>query len=96
MKDKDRIVKVSWGEPKRTFPVIVQIKAYDRQGLLSDISTVLSNEGVNLRDIDINFSSNLATIKTMLDVSDINQLSKVLAIIESLPNIMEAFRVKPG
>lgn len=96
MKDKDRIVKVSWGEPKRTFPVIVQIKAYDRQGLLGDISTILSNEGVNLRDIDINFSSNLATIKTMLDVSDINQLSKVLAIIESLPNIMEAFRVKPG
>ena len=96
MKDKDRIVKVSWGEPKRTFPVIVQIKAYDRQGLLSDISTVLSNEGVNLRDIEINSSSNLATIKIMLDVSDINQLSKVLALIESLPNIMEAFRMKPG
>jgi len=95
-KDKERIVKVSWGEPKRTFPVIIQIKAYDRQGLLGDISTVLSNEGVNLRDIDINFSSNLATIKIMLDVIDINQLSKVLAIIESLPNIMEAFRVKPG
>ncbi len=96
MKDKDRIVKVSWGEPKRTFPVIVQIKAYDRQGLLTDISTVLSNEGVNLRDIEINSSSNLATIKIMLDVSDINQLSKVLALIESLPNIMEAFRMKPG
>jgi GTP pyrophosphokinase len=96
MKDKDRIVKVSWGEPKRTFPVIVQIKAYDRQGLLSDISTILSNEGVNLRDIDINFSNNLAAIKMMLDVSDINQLGKVLAIIESLPNIMEAYRMKPG
>jgi len=95
-KDKDRIVKVSWGEPKRTFPVIVQIKAYDRQGLLGDISTVLSNEGINLRDIDINFSNNLATIKMMLDVSDINQLSKILAIIESLPNIMEAYRMKPG
>ncbi len=95
-KDKDRIVKVSWGEPKRTFPVIVIIKAYDRQGLLGDVSTVLSNEGVNLRDIDINFSNNLATIKTMLDVSDINQLSKILAIIESLPNIMEAYRMKPG
>jgi len=95
-KDKERIVKVSWGEPKRTFPVIIQIKAYDRQGLLGDISTVLSNEGVNLRDIDINFSNNLAAIKIMLDVSDINQLSKVLSIIESLPNIMEAYRVKPG
>jgi GTP pyrophosphokinase len=96
MKDKERIVKVSWGEAKRTFPVIIQIKAYDRQGLLGDISTILSNEGINMRDINISFSNNLATIKIMLDVGDINQLSKVLAITESLPNVMEAYRVKPG
>jgi GTP pyrophosphokinase len=96
MKDKERIVKVSWGEAKRTFPVMIQIKAYDRQGLLGDISTILSNEGINMRDININFSNNLATIKIMLDVGDINQLSKVLTITESLPNVMEAYRVKPG
>jgi len=96
MKDKERIVKVSWGEAKRTFPVMIQIKAYDRQGLLGDISTILSNEGINLRDIKINFSTNLATIKIMLDVGDINQLSKVLTITESLPNVVEAYRVKPG
>ena len=96
MKDKERIVKVSWGEAKRTFPVVIQIKAYDRQGLLGDISTILSNEGINMRDININFSNNLATIKIMLDVGDIYQLSKVLTITESLPNVMEAYRVKPG
>ena len=96
MKDKERIVKVSWGEAKRTFPVMIQIKAYDRQGLLGDISTILSNEGINMRDINIGFLNNLATINIMLDVSDINQLSKVLTITESLPNVMEAFRVKPG
>jgi len=96
MKDKERIVKVSWGEAKRTFPVMIQIKAYDRQGLLGDISTILSNEGINMRDINISFSNNLATINIMLDVGDINQLSKVLTITESLPNVMEAFRVKPG
>jgi len=96
MIDKERIVKVSWGEAKRTFPVMIHIKAYDRQGLLGDISTILSNEGINMRDININFSNNLATIKIMLDVGDINQLSKVLTITESLPNVMEAYRVKPG
>ena len=95
-KDKERIVKVSWGEAKRTFPVMIQIKAYDRQGLLGDISTILSNEGINLRDINTKFSNNLATINILLDVGDINQLSKVLTITESLPNVMEAYRVKPG
>jgi len=96
MKDRERIVKVSWGEAKRTFPVMVQIKAYDRQGLMGDISTILGNEGINMRDIKVNFSNNLANINLVLDIGDINQLSRLLTLIESLPNIMEAFRVKPG
>lgn len=96
MKDHERIVKVSWGEPKRTFPVMVQVKAYDRQGLMGDISTVLANEGVNMRDINVKITNNLATINLMLDIGDISQLSRLLTLTESLPNVMEAFRVKPG
>ena len=96
MKDKERLVKVSWGEAKRTFPVSIMIKAYDRQGLMGDISTVLGNEGINMRDIHITISSNLATINLLLDIGDIGQLSRVLTLMESLPNVMEAFRIKPG
>lgn len=96
MKDKERIVKVSWGEAKRTFPVMVQVKAYDRQGLMGDISNVLGNEGINLRDINVKISNNLATINLLLDIGDIGQLSRLLTLTESLPNVMEAYRVKPG
>ena len=96
MKDRERIVKVSWGEAKRTFPVMVQIKAYDRQGLMSDISNILSNEGINMRDLNVKTSNNLATINLVLDVSDISQLSRLLTLTESLPNVMEAYRIKPG
>jgi len=96
MKDRERLVKVSWGEAKRTFPVSIMIKAYDRQGLMGDISTVLGNEGINMRDIHITISNNLATINLLLDIGDISQLSRVLTLMESLPNVMEAFRVKPG
>lgn len=96
IKDRERLVKVTWGEPRRTFPVMVQVKAYDRQGLMGDISTVLSNEGVNMRDINVKFDNNLATINLMLDIGDISQLSRILTLTESLPNVMDAFRVKPG
>ena len=96
MKDKERLVKVSWGEARRTFPVTVQIKAYDRQGLMGDISTVLSNEGINIRDISVKTSNNLAIINIILDIGDIGQLSRLLTLTESLPNVMEAYRVKPG
>jgi guanosine-3',5'-bis(diphosphate) 3'-pyrophosphohydrolase len=96
MKDHERMVKVSWGEPKRTFPVMIQIKAYDRQGLMGDISTVLANEGINMRDINVKIANHLAIINIMLDIGDISQLSRLLTLTESLPNVMEAFRIKPG
>jgi GTP pyrophosphokinase len=96
LKDRERIVKVTWGEPQLTYPVSVVVKAYDRQGLLSDISNILSNEEVNLLDIDLKVSHNLAAINMVLEVGDISQLSLVLNRIENLPNVMEAHRVNPG
>jgi guanosine-3',5'-bis(diphosphate) 3'-pyrophosphohydrolase len=95
-KEHERIVKVTWGEPLQTFPVTVQVKAYDRQGLMGDISTILANEGINIRDIKVKVTDNLATISIILDISDISQLSRVLTLTETLPNVMEAYRVKPG
>jgi len=96
IKDKERLVKVSWGEPRRTFPVMVQVKAFDRQGLMGDISMVLSNEGVNMRDVSVKTANSFANINLLLDITDINQLSRVLTLMESLPNVINAFRIKPG
>lgn len=96
LRDRERIVKVSWGEPKRTFPVTVEVKAFDRQGLLVDISGVLNNEGINLVDINVKVNHNVATIHLILEVGDIEQLARVLTRMESLPNVMEARRFKPG
>ncbi len=96
LRDRDRIVKVSWGEAKHTFPVSVEIKAFDRQGLLVDISSVLNNENINLVDINLKVNHNHAVIHLVLEVGDIEQLSRVLTRIENLPNVMEAYRYKPG
>lgn len=94
--DRERIIKVTWGAAPKTYPVPVMIKAYDRQGLMSDISTVLGDEGVNILDANIKVNHNLATINLILEVGDIAQLSRVLDRIENLPNVTEAQRVRPG
>jgi GTP pyrophosphokinase len=80
----------------RTFPVPVEIKAYDRQGLMGDISNILTNEGINLLDIGLKVNHNLAAISLVLEVGDIAQLSRVLTRVENLPNVMEATRRRPG
>lgn len=95
-KDRERIVRVTWGEARRTFPVTIQVKAYDRQGLMGDISNILSNDNINMRDISVKFNNNLASITLILEISEISQLSRILTLMESLPNVMEAYRVKPG
>lgn len=96
MTDKERIVKVSWGEPQLTYPIAVQVKAYDRQGLMGDIYAILNNEGINLININLKVTHNLAALNFVIEVRDIEQLSRVLTRIENLPNVMEAHRLKAG
>lgn len=94
--ENERLVKVSWGQPGKTFTVPVQIKAYDRQGLMSDISKVITDESVNLIDMSMKMNQHLAVIKLVIGVKGITQLSKILTKLESLPNVYEAKRRRPG
>jgi GTP pyrophosphokinase len=94
--DRERIIKVSWGMAPKTYPVPVVIKAYDRAGLMGDISNVLSEEGINILDVNLKVSHHLAALNLVLEVGDIAQLSRVLTRIENLPNVTEAHRIRPG
>ncbi|MBN2117067.1 MAG: bifunctional (p)ppGpp synthetase/guanosine-3',5'-bis(diphosphate) 3'-pyrophosphohydrolase [Anaerolineales bacterium] len=95
-KDTERLLQVDWGKVERTFPVHITVKAYDRQGLMGDISTLLQAENVNIADVSINFNRTVADIKLVVEIRDLAQLSRVLTRIESLPNVLEAQRTKPG
>jgi GTP diphosphokinase / guanosine-3',5'-bis(diphosphate) 3'-diphosphatase len=96
MKDRERLVKVSWGEHVRTYSVPVRISAYDRTGLMGDISNLLNNEGVNISDVGVKVAHSMADLRLIIEVKDISQLSRILTRIESIPNVLEALRVKPG
>jgi guanosine-3',5'-bis(diphosphate) 3'-pyrophosphohydrolase len=95
-KDTERLLQVSWGKVEQTFPVQITVKAYDRQGLMGDISTLLQGENVNIADVSVNFNRTVADIKLVIEIRDLAQLSRVLTRIENLPNVLEAQRTKPG
>ena len=96
IQDRERLVKVSWGENVRTYPVPIRIRAYDRQGLMGDITTLLNSENVNMVDVDVHMTKNLADMRIVIEVKDIAQLSRILARIENVPNVLEAQRVRGG
>ncbi len=95
-KDRERILQVGWGHVERTYPVPVNIKAYDRQGLVSDISNLLSDENINIANVTVNVNRSIADLRLIIEVKDLTQLSRILTRIENLPNVMEAHRTNPG
>ena len=95
--EMERLVKVSWGEAKQTFPVPVRIKAYDRDGLMSDVSTLLTEEGVSMNKVHVDINRrNMAVFDLVLEVRDIGHLSRILDRVEQLANVVDARRVRPG
>jgi guanosine-3',5'-bis(diphosphate) 3'-pyrophosphohydrolase len=96
IKDRERLVKVSWGENVRTYPVPIRIRAFDRQGLMGDITTLLNSESVNIVDVQLGMSKNMADLRLVIEVRDISQLSRMLTRIENLPNVVEALRIRAG
>ena len=96
VKNRERLINVSWGTPEQRYPVTVTVRAYDRQGLINDITNLLVSEDVNLENINVKVAHNYANIQIVLDVLNIVQLSRVLTLIEGLPNVVEAYRNKPG
>jgi guanosine-3',5'-bis(diphosphate) 3'-pyrophosphohydrolase len=96
IKDRERLVMVSWGEAKNTYPVPIQVKAYDRDGLMRDVSTLIAEEGINMGKVAVEVNNNLAVFDITLEVRDLAQLSKVLDRLENLANVLEAHRIRPG
>ena len=95
-RDRERLVKVAWGSLARTYPVPIQVTAFDRSGLFGDITYVLSNDGVNMIDASVKVDKGIATISIVIEVSDIKELSRLLARIENIPNVLQAQRHNPG
>lgn len=93
--EPNRIIEVSWGyEPDSAYGVSIEIQAYDREGLLRDITTVLANEKVNLTGVNSysDQQENVATITIAMEVTSLTVLGKVLARVKQLPNIIDARR----
>jgi len=94
--ERERLVQLSWGSQKATYPVAVEVIAFDRDGLMRDVSTVIANEGVNIRDVGVKVSGHRAVIGLVLEVASVAELSKLLTLVEQIPNVLEARRVRPG
>ncbi len=91
----ERVVEVNWGQvDERTYPMTVLINAFDRKGLLRDISTVMADEKINVLEMNTRTERQNQTVymEALLEVASIEAMSKLLAKLDQLPNILSVKR----
>ncbi len=97
VEDRARIIDVAWEESgKDTYPVTLQLSAYDRAGLLRDITAVVANEEVNVAGLSSEASQReqMAHVRLTVEVMDLAQLSRVMDRLTHLANVVEVRRAR--
>ncbi len=90
---RDRVLNAQWGRKQDAkFSVDIEVVAYDRQGLLRDVIELLAKEKVNVTKVNTFNRINQAFMQYTLDILDLEQLSKILALLQHLPNVISAKR----
>lgn len=91
----ERILDIDWGgEHEGQYPVDLEVKAHDRAGLIRDVSAAVADEKISIRGMNTVVSKEdaLAHMRLSIAVSGMPQMSRVLARISALPNVISARR----
>ena len=93
-RERDRLIDVDWGRTdEQRYPATVQIEAWDRVGLLRDISTLVAAEDVNMVNVNTtrNGSGTVSVLAT-LETSGLSQISRLLSRIETIRGVRSCAR----
>lgn len=93
--EPDRAVEADWEmQPTRGQTVEIVVEAYDRRGLLKDLTQVIFSDHINIRQVNtISEMDGIANMKLLIEVKGLAQLSKLLARLEQQPGIISARRL---
>ena len=95
--EPQRFVPVEWGQAKQVYPVRVTMIAYDRIGLLRDLSQNVSEEGVNISTVNTVQQPNGTSNMTFnVYVTGLDQLSKLFSKLEGVKGCISVHRERSG
>lgn len=93
-KQPERVVEVEWTSTKGLFMVKIQVEALDRRNLLSDVTRVLSDHGVNIISGTIATGSDrVATSQFSFEMTDPQHLNSLLAAVRKIDGVFDVYRI---
>lgn len=91
--EKERFVPVEWGQAKQLYPVRVTMRAYDRVGLLRDLTQNVSEEGVNISAVVTNqLTDGTVNLSFNVHTTGLEQLSKLFSKLEGVRSCISVHR----
>jgi GTP pyrophosphokinase len=90
-----RVLEVNWGTAEQgRYPVDLTLRAFDRSGLIRDISTILADEHANVTDLTsrTDRKSMQTIMQISIEIQDLPTLSTAIARLEQLPNVVSVHR----
>ena len=91
----ERVLKVDWaGGNGEALAVQLAVSAYDRRGLLRDLTDVLALERLSIDALTsrTDHDTGIAYFSLAIAVNDLEQLARVLRRLAAVPNVLEARR----
>ncbi len=89
---RSRLLEAQWGGGSATYDADVEVVAYDRQGLLRDITDLFAKEKTNVIKVETFLADNQAKMRFLVEIKDLEQLSRLLTLIQHVPNVVSARR----
>src|SRR5271170_5898024 len=96
-KSPARVLAVAWGKlASKEFPVEIEVQAFDRRGLVRDVSAALADDKISILGMNTvtDKRDNVAHMQIKISITGLPQLSQVLARIGRLANVITARRKK--
>jgi GTP pyrophosphokinase len=93
-REVSRLIEVEWeAEPTQTYPIAIRVEAYDRTGLLNDITQVVAENKVNIVAAQVGVTpDHTAFVTATLQVHSVSQLARVMSRIENLKDVINVQR----
>ena len=95
---RSRLVEVQWSESEAgAYPVEIRISAYQRAGLLSEITQLLKDENIVVIKLNRQADDEQgADILLRLEISDLNRLSRIMRRLARIPDVLRVRRAGGG
>jgi GTP pyrophosphokinase len=89
-----RLIEVEWeSQVQQTYPISIRIEAYDRTGLVADITQVVAENKVNIMSANVSVTPDrTATVRATLEVASVAQLARVMSRLEQLKDVISVQR----